>query len=246
MSVGNHFVTNGRSELVKTGPKLGQIGPHVPRNTKIPKEEASKSRYFFDKRRLHGGTPELPRATKRPQIAESRATRPLKRQSASAFCGARGLRGPSFLCHEAKFYIYWHNESGTSKSRARKKGVITKGVFSLEESLEPLPSLHSLEDGRILLCFPVSGASLESLESLESLNSLESLENGLFWKDPFSKRPLRQKGDGKKGTATKSIIDCRKMLQIVWRLPWPSNPCFFGQKKARITPKKQGFFLPKP
>ena len=71
-----------------------------------------------------------------------------------------------------------------------EKGVITKGVFSLEESLESLKfldSLESLENGRILLYFPQSGGSLKSLESL---NSLESLENGLFWKDPFSKRPL--------------------------------------------------------
>ena len=60
-----------------------------------------------------------------------------------------------------------------------EEGVITKGVFSLEESLESLKSLHSLESqesGRILLCVPQSGSSLESLESL---NSLESLENGL-------------------------------------------------------------------
>ena len=60
------------------------------------------------------------------------------------------------------------------------KGVITKGVFSLEESLESLKSLdslESLENGGILLCFPQSG---RSLESLESLNSLESLENRLF------------------------------------------------------------------
>ena len=37
-----------------------------------------------------------------------------------------------------------------------EKGVITKGVFSLEESLESLKSLDSpdsLENGRILLCF---------------------------------------------------------------------------------------------
>ena len=68
-----------------------------------------------------------------------------------------------------------------------KKRVITKGVFSLEESLESLNSLESLESGRILLCFPQSGGSLDSLTSL---NSLESLEKGLFWKDPFSKRPL--------------------------------------------------------
>ena len=69
-------------------------------------------------------------------------------------------------------------------SRERKKGVITKGVFSLEqylESLNSLNSLESLENGRILLYFPQSGGSLKSLESLE---------NGLFWKDPFSKRPL--------------------------------------------------------
>ena len=60
------------------------------------------------------------------------------------------------------------------------KEVITKGVFSLQESLESLKSLHSLEtlgNGRILLCFPQSGGFLESLGSL---NSVESLENGLF------------------------------------------------------------------
>ena len=64
------------------------------------------------------------------------------------------------------------------------EGVITEGVFSLEESLESLKSLESLEHGRILLCFPQSGGSLESL------NSIESLDNRLFCKDPFSKRPF--------------------------------------------------------
>ena len=61
-----------------------------------------------------------------------------------------------------------------------EKGVITKGVFSLEESLESLQflnSLESLENGWILLSFLQSGGSLEPLSSL---NSLESLENGLF------------------------------------------------------------------
>ena len=61
-----------------------------------------------------------------------------------------------------------------------EKGVITKGVFSPEKSLESLKSLdslESLENGRNLLSFPQSGGSLETLESL---NSLESLENGLF------------------------------------------------------------------
>ena len=67
-----------------------------------------------------------------------------------------------------------------SSSSGPEKGAITKGVFSLEkslESLESLNSLESLENGRNLLSFPQSGGSLESLESL---NSLESLENGLF------------------------------------------------------------------
>ena len=66
------------------------------------------------------------------------------------------------------------------KSRDRQKGSLRKGSFPLEESLEflkSLNSLESLENGRILLCFPLSGGSLESLESL---NSLESLENGPF------------------------------------------------------------------
>ena len=61
-----------------------------------------------------------------------------------------------------------------------EKGVIMKGVFSLETSLESLKSLNSLEsleNGRNLLSFQQSGGSLETLESL---NSLESLENGLF------------------------------------------------------------------
>ena len=59
------------------------------------------------------------------------------------------------------------------------KGVITKGVFSLEQSLDSLKSLNSLEsleNGQVLFCFPQPGSSLD----LESLNSLESPENGLF------------------------------------------------------------------
>ena len=74
-------------------------------------------------------------------------------------------------------------DSGLSLHRRQsgpEKGVIAKGVFSLEESLESLKSLNSLEsleNGRILFCFPQSGGSLESLNSLESL---ESLGDGLF------------------------------------------------------------------
>ena len=71
-----------------------------------------------------------------------------------------------------------------------EKGVITKGVFSLEESLESLESLNaleSLESGRILLYFPESG---NSLKSLESLISLESLELGFSEKTPFPKDPF--------------------------------------------------------
>ena len=70
------------------------------------------------------------------------------------------------------------------------KGVIAKGVFSLEESLESLKSLNSLEsleNGRIILYFPQSGSSPESLESL---NSLESLEMDFSEKTPFPKDPF--------------------------------------------------------
>ena len=64
------------------------------------------------------------------------------------------------------------------------KKVISKGVLSLEESLESLntlDSLESLESGRILLCFPQSGGSLESLKSLDFS------EKTPFPKDPFSR-----------------------------------------------------------
>ena len=70
--------------------------------------------------------------------------------------------------------------SRSSSFLGTANGVITKGVFSLEESLESLKSLNSLESletGGILLYFLQSGGSLESPESL---NSLESLEYGLF------------------------------------------------------------------
>ena len=75
----------------------------------------------------------------------------------------------------------WHLDSGP------EKGVITKGVCSLEKSLEPLKSLNSLEsleNGRNLLYFSQSG---DSLETLESLNSRVSRK----W--TFLKRPLFQK-----------------------------------------------------
>ena len=62
-----------------------------------------------------------------------------------------------------------------------EKGVITKGVLSLEESLESLKSLNALENGQMVLCFPDSGDCVESLESLKSLD---------LKKTPFPKDPL--------------------------------------------------------
>ena len=53
------------------------------------------------------------------------------------------------------------------RAQLKKKGVITKGVFALAESLESLlkslDSLETPENGRILLCFPQSGTSLWKL-----------------------------------------------------------------------------------
>ena len=54
----------------------------------------------------------------------------------------------------------------------QKETVITKGgICRISTSLE------SLDSGWVLLCFPPSGASLESLVTL---NSLESLEMDIF------------------------------------------------------------------
>ena len=68
-----------------------------------------------------------------------------------------------------------------------EKGVITKQVFSLEESLESLKalnSLESLENGRILLCFPVWGFSRISELSRISRKG-DFSEKTPFPKDPF-------------------------------------------------------------
>ena len=68
-----------------------------------------------------------------------------------------------------------------AKARDQKKGSLQKGSFHLFTGGEESPespktrnSLQPLDNGRILLCFPKFGGSLESL------NSLEPLENGLF------------------------------------------------------------------
>ena len=87
-------------------------------------------------------------------------------------CTGKQMRIPPFLL--LPFLNVPYLRGGVS---GPEKGVITKGVFSLEESLESLKSLESLENGRILSYFPESG---DSLKSLESLNSLESQENGFF------------------------------------------------------------------
>ena len=58
-----------------------------------------------------------------------------------------------------------------------EKGVITKGVFSLEESLESLESLEITRISREWSGSPFFPRLWSSLESLEYLHSLESLEN---------------------------------------------------------------------
>ena len=79
----------------------------------------------------------------------------------------------------------------SADNRDRKKGHYETGLFTggiSRSSKFSRDSLESLENGRILLCFPQSGGSLESLKSLKALkplNSLESLEYGLFLKIPL-------------------------------------------------------------
>ena len=84
--------------------------------------------------------------------------------------------------------------------------MITKGVFSLEKSLESLDSPASLESRRILLCFPQSGGSLDSL------NSLNSLENGLSEKTPFPKDPFFR-------TRPKHLKMCRTTQDVMFHAP---------------------------
>ena len=75
-------------------------------------------------------------------------------------------------------------------STDRKQEIITKGVFSLDESLESPKSLNSLEDGWTLLCFPQSRGSLESLEFSREWNFLK---RPLFQKTPFSDPEFRSR-----------------------------------------------------
>ena len=63
--------------------------------------------------------------------------------------------------------------SGPERKGHYEKGLFTGGITRISN----LNSLESLENGRILLCFPQSGGSLESPEPL---NSRESLRDGLF------------------------------------------------------------------
>ena len=92
-------------------------------------------------------------------------------QAVAASSSSRLISAPCVLSRNSYFLGLELASSGP------EKGVITKGVLSMEVSLEIPKSLHSrasLDNGQILLCFP------QSETSLESLNSLESLENGLF------------------------------------------------------------------
>ena len=84
-----------------------------------------------------------------------------------------------------------HQTFGAAHSQPQQsgpeKGVITKGVFSQEESQASLKSLffslESVKNVQVFLCFQESGGSLEFLESLKSLEYLES--------EPFAMGPVQ-------------------------------------------------------
>ena len=112
-----------------------------------------------------------------------------------------------------------------------EKGVITKGVFSLEECLHSLSSLESLANGRILLCFPKSGGfSRFSRISKDSRISRKwaFLKRPLFLKTPFSE--LFEKWKSCKPSSLHPLpCNRRELLQS----PEATKPpkCIFDQRK---------------
>ena len=93
-----------------------------------------------------------------------------------------------------------------------EKRLITKGVFSLEESLESLKSLNSLESlqkGGILFCFPHFVESLESLDFLSSLVSLESRERA---ERCFESAVLEERTQNSLSSAANSVSSARNSV----------------------------------
>ena len=101
--------------------------------------------------------------------------------------------------------------------RTRKKGVMTKGSFSLEESPESLKCLNSLNYGRILLVSP-------TLWGLSRINSLESRHHFPWFCKCF---PLKMNGSRR----SNSLLFYRRSVF--------STVGSFGQGNLK---KKQGFF----
>ena len=113
--------------------------------------------------------------------------------------GPKSLGLGSFFvpeCHVAGCHAFFGRESGP------EKGVITKGVFSLEKSLESLKSLdslESLENGRILLYFPQSGrfSKISRISKFSRISRKWTfLKRPLFQKTPF---PNPREGGGEEG-----------------------------------------------
>ena len=121
------------------------------------------------------------------------------------------------------------SSSPTQKSGPEKGGHYERGLFTGEISKFSGSSRISRKNGRKLLSFPQSGGSLETLESP---NSLESLENGFFWKDPFSKRPLFP---NRKKSAPKDFLpNCTWNLEKKGKIHWRKSPKSNGDGTLKL------------
>ena len=122
------------------------------------------------------GTPKTPNSTTTDLTPHLRPSESSKDSPRSNWCFpdlfSKGLltnRWPGDSQHESGRFANHSRESIRRKKNLSglEKGVITKGVFSLEKSLQPLKSLNSLEsleNGRILLYFSESEDSLKCLD----------------------------------------------------------------------------------
>ena len=120
-------------------------------------------------------------------------------------------KGKSCFSNKALVEAHLGNDKfGTGKRGHHERGLFTGGISRISKF------------SRISRKWSDSPSFPQCGGSLESLNSLESLENGLFWKDPFSKRPLFPNPKNQPKVCQTKVYS--------WTSAWMSVPkCLFFQ-----------------